>query len=197
MGFQEYNDTNTRSQGASRILHLTDKLKSTQNRGETAQLKDQTQQFENKCNSFPSLGCTLDKLFTGQKPVYIEKHTWQPLDRKFCCRRCEELLKGSQGFNSTLCTGDLRSSGRTAAHCPHSGGRTSSQGQELPVASGQPALEHRFPEEPARPTLWVKAHSLHHLCLHRVFLKQTLVNEGFPFPLQCWRTCRLIQVPSL
>lgn len=46
-------------------LHYTDKSKSTQNRGEAAQLEDQTQQFQNKCNPSPSLDCTLDKsLFT-------------------------------------------------------------------------------------------------------------------------------------
>lgn len=54
---------------------------------EAAQLEDQNQQFRNKCNSFPCLDYILDKLFTGQKPVYIEKHTWQPRDRKYYCRR--------------------------------------------------------------------------------------------------------------
>lgn len=192
------------SQGASRILQfwlalhwLIKEYQRPQNRGEAAQLGDQTQQFRNQCYSFPSLDCTLDKLFTGQKPLYTEKHPWQSLDRKHFCRRCGELLKGSQGLTH-LCTGDLRSSCPAAAHWPHSGAGQALQLPELWVTGSGTARGTRtnnpgaaFPWLPPHPSArpcdseLSQRHSSHLLCFHRVFLRQTLVNEAFSFPLQC------------
>lgn len=149
-------------------------------RSNPAQIK-----FRNKCNSIPSL----DKLLK----VHIEKHTWQSLDRKYCCRNVVSCWKDHRvpslisalvtwgviaqqlltvlilGAGQVLQTCSSQSSGspEVTGSGTASGTRTANPGASFPVPTQISRLSYRH---------------LHHLCFHRVFLKQTLVNKAFFLP---------------
>lgn len=163
-------------------------------RSNPAQIK-----FRNKCNSIPSL----DKLLK----VHIEKHTWQSLDRKYCCRNVVSCWKDHRvpslisalvtwgviaqqlltvlilGAGQVLQTCSSQSSGspEVTGSGTASGTRTVNPGASFPVPTQISRLRGISITSASTGCFWSRPWWIKH----------------FSFPLWCWRTCRLIQAPSL
>lgn len=198
--------------------HYTDKLKNitehTKHSWSSSAGTSKPAKFRNKRNSFPCLDCTLYRLFTGQKPVYREKHmaaSWQEI----LLQKMWYLLKGSQSSTYSplhwwldwviahqLLTPTILVAGQVLSSRPAAHRALGPQGQELPVPPGQPTLDHHFPDCPTRicQTSWLKAQLEAEPPPPRLpqsVSEADLCEWSISFPLQCYRTCRLIQVPSL